>query len=432
MLTRVRTLVRDLADASVVRQPRYRAWERRHVRTAARAGAAVVVVVFLIGAALMSSVAPTVMLLNPPMALAATFLYLALRWRSGPRRNPSGAALVLLILALANSLLPLGFESGAGGVLLAHVAIVIVASALFIPWNTVRHVAWLGICLAMVGGYIGLSSWAGLHATAIDQLMPIMLDSVLISLAGHLILQRQRRGMFLQRMQLRGLNQLAASQARDLHVLADELREAARVDPLTGVANRLRLVEDLEMVAGRDVKHGDGAALMIDIDRFKDYNDGHGHLAGDAVLQRVADALAANTRPTDRVYRFGGEEFLVLLPGATIIEALAVAERQRAAVAGLAIRTERTGRTDEDEVVTISIGVAPLGAGLSDHPTARADEWLRAADTAMYESKMNGRNRVTVARAEPAGRDSSPSARPSGRRPTSASSHVVPRSARAG
>jgi diguanylate cyclase (GGDEF)-like protein len=404
LLNRLRKLVRYLADASVVRQPRYRAWERRNVRTAARSGAAAVAVVFLIGAVLMSSVAPSVALLNPPMALAATSIYLALRWRSGPRRNPNGAALVLATLALTNSLLPLGFVSEVSGILLAHVAIVIVASALFIPWNTIRHLGWLGICLAMVGGYIGLSFWAGLHATAIDQLITITIDSVLISLAGHLILQRQRRGMFLQRMQLRGLNRLAASQARDLHVLTVELREAARVDPLTGVANRLRLEEDLEMVAGRDAGPGEGAALMIDIDRFKDYNDRHGHVGGDEVLRRVADALSANTRPSDRVYRFGGEEFLVLLPGASIIDALAVAERQRAAVAELALRTDRPGRTQEDEVVTISVGVAPLGAGTSDQPAARADEWLHAADTAMYESKMNGRNRVTVARGDKAGR----------------------------
>jgi diguanylate cyclase (GGDEF)-like protein len=334
-LNRLRSLVRDLADAKVVRQPRYRAWERRHVRTAARAGSAVVVVVFLIGAVLMTSVAPTVTLLNPPMALVGTLLYLALRWRRGPRRNPSGAALVLLILVLTNSLLPLGFVSDASGILLAHVAMVIVASALFIPWNTVRHVVWLVICLTMVGGFIGLSFLAGLHATATDQLITITIDSVLISLAGHLILQRQRRGMYLQRMQLRSLNELAARQAQNLRTAAVELREAARVDPLTGVANRLRLGEDLEMVAGRDIERGNGAALMIDIDRFKDFNDRHGHLAGDQVLRQVAHALAANTRPSDRVYRFGGEEFLVLLPGATIIDALAVAERQRAAVADL-------------------------------------------------------------------------------------------------
>jgi diguanylate cyclase (GGDEF)-like protein len=137
---------------------------------------------------------------------------------------------------------------------------------------------------------------------------------------------------------------------------------------------------------------------MIDIDRFKDYNDRHGHVAGDKVLRLVAETLASHCRPSDRVYRFGGEEFIVLLPGATIVDALAVAERQRVAVAELAIQTDRPGRSDDDEVVTISIGVAPMGQGSSDDPTARADEWLRAADTAMYESKANGRNRVTVAR----------------------------------
>lgn len=140
---------------------------------------------------------------------------------------------------------------------------------------------------------------------------------------------------------------------------------------------------------------------MIDIDRFKDYNDKHGHLAGDQVLRQVADALAANTRPTDRVYRFGGEEFLVLLPMATIIDALAVAERQRAAVADLGIRTDRPGRTDDYEVVTINVGVAPLDAASAKEPTAKVDEWLRAADEAMYVSKTTGRNRVTVAHAQP-------------------------------
>ncbi len=404
-MNRLRGLVRGLADANVVRQPRYRAWERRHVRAATRAGAAVLIVVLLFDAATMSSVAPAIAALNLPLAVVGAALLLALRRRSGPRRNPTGAAVLLGATALATSLLPLGLVPEAGTIQLAYVPVVILASALFIPWNTVRHAAWLVVCLAMVLGFVASPFAAGLDESTIGDLLTISIDSVLVSLAGHLVLQRQRRSMFLQKMQLRGLNELAARQGRELRILAEELREAARVDPLTGVANRLRLGEDLEMVAGRDVDRGEGAALMIDIDRFKDYNDGHGHLAGDQVLRQVADALAAHTRPSDRVYRFGGEEFLVLLPGASIIDALAVAERQRAAVADLGIRTDRPGRTQDDEVVTISVGVALLGAGSSDQPTARADEWLRAADTAMYESKMNGRNRVTVARAEPAVRE---------------------------
>jgi diguanylate cyclase (GGDEF)-like protein len=401
----LRRSFRRFVDTDVVSQPRYRAWERRHVRTATRAGAAVLIVVLLFDAAAMSSVAPRIVGLNLALAVVGAALLLALRLRSGPRRNPTGAAILLGVTALATSLLPLGLVPEAGTLQLAYVPLVVVASALFIPWNTARHLSWLVICLAMVFGFVLSPFAAGLGDGAVGDLLTITIDSVLVSLAGHLVLQRQRRSMFLQKMQLRDLNELAAQQARDLLDLADDLREAARVDPLTGVANRLRLGEDLDMVAGRVVDRGQGATLMIDIDRFKDYNDGHGHLAGDGVLRLIADALAANTRPSDRVYRFGGEEFLVLLPGATIIDALAVAERQRVAVEDLAIRTDRQGRTDEDEVVTISVGVAALGLGSSGDPAIRADEWLRAADVAMYESKIAGRNRVTVARSELSGRD---------------------------
>jgi diguanylate cyclase len=390
-----RTIVRSLIDLETVRQPRYRAWERRNVRTAARAGTAVVVVVLLIDAVLMSSVASTIALLNVPLAAVGALMHVALRWRPGPRRNPSGAALVLGILALTTSLLPLGFVPEAGGVLLAYVPIVIVASALFIPWNTIRHLTWLGICLAMVGGFIALPFSAGLHARAIDDLVTITIDAVLISLAGHLVLQRQRRGMFLQRMQLRGLNRLATRQAAELRTLAEELRAVARVDQLTGVANRLRLDEDLEMVARRQEDAAPGAALMIDIDWFKQYNDRHGHLAGDQVLRRVATALASVVRPTDRVYRYGGEEFLVLLPGASVDDATAIAERQREAVLRMGIPIERE-RGPAGEVITISIGVARMVLPASGRPV-NPDAWLKAADEAMYVSKVNGRNQVTVA-----------------------------------
>ena len=395
---RLSRLFRGLLDAEVVGQPRYRAWERRHVRTAARAGTAIVVIVLVFDAIAMSSVAPTIALLNLPLALVGVVMLVALTRRSGPRRNPAGAAYLLGVMALTTSLLPLGLVPEAGPILLAYVPLVIVASALFIPWNTRRHLAWSLTCVAMVFGFAMSPFAANLETRAVDDLVTIAIDSVLVSMGGHLVLQRQRRSMFLQRMQLRGLNQLAARQGRELLGLTDELRAAARVDPLTGVANRLRLEEDLEMVARRDI--AGGAALMIDIDRFKGYNDRHGHLAGDRVLRRVAETLATNARPSDRVYRFGGEEFLVLLPGATIIDALAVAERQRRAIEELAIPTDRQGREDAGEVVTISVGIAPMSLPTSDVGPVQGDAWLRAADAALYESKASGRNRVTVARTE--------------------------------
>lgn len=396
MPQRLRAAFRRILDVDVVGQPRYRAWERRHVRTAARAGTAVLIVVLLFDAVAMIGEAPAIIALNLPLAIAGLGMLVALTRRSGPRRNPAGAALLLGIMALTTSLLPLGLVPGAGAILLAYVPLVIVASALFIPWNTARHLVWSVVCIVMVVGFVVSPFGAGMDAHAVDDLITITIDSVAVSLAGHFVLQRQRRSMFLQRMQLRGLNHLAARQGQDLRQLAEELRAAARVDPLTGVANRLRLDEDLEIVARRDADRDRGAALMIDIDRFKAFNDTHGHVAGDRILREVAGVLAVQSRPSDRVYRFGGEEFLVLLPGATIIEALAVAERLRAAVEALAIPTERSGRVDDDEVVTISVGVAPMHLGDSSAAPGAADGWLKAADAAMYESKVNGRNRVTV------------------------------------
>jgi diguanylate cyclase (GGDEF)-like protein len=391
---RLRILVRDLVDAEVVNHPRYRAWERRHVRSAVRAAAPILVVVLLIDAAVMVAVAPALSALNLAQAAVCVVMYSVLRRRDGPRRNPSGAALVLGPMALTTTLLPLGLVPEAGTILIAYIPITIVASALFIPWNTTRNTTLLAVYLVMVVAFVLSPFSKALDARSAGDLLTITVDSVLVSFAGHLVLQRQRQSMFLQRMQLRDLNQLAARQGRELRKLADELRIAAHVDPLTGVANRLRLDEDLEGVTHRAANVGQGAALMIDIDRFKDYNDNHGHLAGDAVLRRVAAALSAQTRPSDRIYRYGGEEFLVLLPGTSVADAAVVAERQRAAVANLAIPSDRPDAPD-DEVVTVSIGVARIAAG--DESPVEDDGWLRAADDAMYASKSAGRNQVSIA-----------------------------------
>jgi hypothetical protein len=154
LANRIRELLRELIDANVVHQPRYRVWERRHVRSAARVGAAVLIVVLLFDAAAMSSFAPAITALNLPLAAIGAALLLVTRRRSGPRRNPTGAAILIGSTALASSLLPLGLVPEAGTIQIAYVPIVIVASALFIPWNTVRHASWLAVCLGMVFGFV--------------------------------------------------------------------------------------------------------------------------------------------------------------------------------------------------------------------------------------------------------------------------------------
>ncbi|HVU00422.1 MAG TPA: diguanylate cyclase [Polyangiaceae bacterium] len=159
----------------------------------------------------------------------------------------------------------------------------------------------------------------------------------------------------------------------------------ARTDPLTGIANRLRLDEDLRDAWAHAARYGRRYSVALcDVDWFKIYNDHLGHLAGDAVLKRVAEALASELRSTDRIYRYGGEEFLVLFPEQSVKEAAVVAERMRLAVQRLRVRT-----IAGDGVVTVSIGVAERRP--EDQNVAG---WLNRADAALYQAKDEGRNRV--------------------------------------
>ncbi|MEA2283871.1 MAG: hypothetical protein QOK21_4478 [Solirubrobacteraceae bacterium] len=162
------------------------------------------------------------------------------------------------------------------------------------------------------------------------------------------------------------------------------LHADARHDPLTGIGNRLRLAEDLEAVCGRVERYGHAYCVAIaDVDRFKGYNDAHGHPRGDDVLRAVAETLRETVRTGDSVYRYGGEEFVVLLPEQSLAGAEQAAERLRAAVEALAL--PHPG----GDWVTISIGVAGLGDG-----SCAPDALFDTADRALYEAKEAGRNRV--------------------------------------
>ena len=142
--------------------------------------------------------------------------------------------------------------------------------------------------------------------------------------------------------------------------------------------------------------------VMVDVDSFKAYNDRYGHLNGDACLRTVAQTLQANvSSATGAVFRYGGEEFVVLLPDHDQARALAVAESLRLAVR--ALRLLHGGR--EGGVVTISLGVAGMvpGAGPND-----LTEILAAADRALYEAKRQGRDRVIASEAAGEGPGASP------------------------
>ena len=179
-------------------------------------------------------------------------------------------------------------------------------------------------------------------------------------------------------------------QNAELERLNTLLSESARTDPLTGLGNRRRLTEDLEKLASLVGRYATTVcAAMCDLDRFKAYNDDFGHLAGDAALREVGRILSAQLRASDSLYRYGGEELLVLLPHQTADGAMIAAERLRRAVedAGIAHpRNEPAG------VVTVSIGIA-----VADRAEQLLDDTLlHAADQALYEAKRNGRNRAEV------------------------------------
>ncbi len=158
----------------------------------------------------------------------------------------------------------------------------------------------------------------------------------------------------------------------------------ARTDYLTGLSNRRDIVERLEGEISRTHRHRDPFSLIIvDIDRFKEVNDSHGHEAGDRLLEAVALALRASLRLEDYCARWGGEEFLICLTRASLEGALVVAEKLRSSIESLEIDYQgaRISRT-------ISLGVAQYTDGES------LDEIVRGADRALIEAKQAGRNRV--------------------------------------
>ncbi|WP_028266186.1 GGDEF domain-containing response regulator [Arthrobacter sp. MA-N2] len=168
------------------------------------------------------------------------------------------------------------------------------------------------------------------------------------------------------------------------------LAEQARTDPLTKLHNRLKLSEDLEQLHRKCARYGTDYSLAIcDVDNFKRYNDIYGHQAGDSALQAVAASLAGESRQSDGIYRFGGEEFLFLLPGQSAAGAQTRLERALDAVQGLGI--PHSG--NPSGTLTLSAG---LSAYVPEHRVS-SERLLKEADIALYAAKSAGRNRIQVA-----------------------------------
>ena len=160
-------------------------------------------------------------------------------------------------------------------------------------------------------------------------------------------------------------------------------------DQLTGLPNRRSFEERMKIEWSRAIREKTPIGiLMIDIDKFKDYNDTYGHLQGDVILQSIANAFpAVLRRPADFIARWGGEEFIVVLPNTSPAGALEIAEKIRKAA-------EDVNHTDQENRsvrITVSVGV-----NSQEPPSGMLEDFFQGADTALYEAKKQGRNRVCL------------------------------------
>ncbi|RJQ49607.1 MAG: diguanylate cyclase [Desulfobacteraceae bacterium] len=168
--------------------------------------------------------------------------------------------------------------------------------------------------------------------------------------------------------------------------MLEKLQKLAITDGLTRLFNSRHFYNQLELETDRSNRYRHPLALLLlDIDLFKEYNDTYGHLEGDKVLQRIGKVIKACLRKMDTAYRYGGEEFTVLLPETTAVEAKTVAERIRSGIERLTFATDHTQAN-----ITISIGATEY------YQNEDLSEFVQRADRAMYLSKKNGRNRVTT------------------------------------
>jgi two-component system, NtrC family, C4-dicarboxylate transport sensor histidine kinase DctB len=178
---------------------------------------------------------------------------------------------------------------------------------------------------------------------------------------------------------------------RELEALSENLKTMSISDPLTGCYNR-RYFQEIspKMVSAAQRHRRSISILMLDVDFFKKINDGYGHLAGDAVLKEIAQICRATLREPDFLVRFGGEEFVAILPDTATGEALPVAERLRDAIERLQVRLG-----ERELHVTVSIGLSEFAAS-----EVSLEKAFARADIALYEAKRSGRNRVVAYAAE--------------------------------
>jgi diguanylate cyclase (GGDEF)-like protein len=415
MESAVLTGATEKPDAGAVkRDPRIRAVYRRELQQNVRFSAIAVTAGIATGSAIWCVAVPgtalTLITLTLPLVLAGIAIQGVARRRGRRFVVELGMALGLLPIAYAALADLLLWQ--AGPLTLGAMGLILVAFAVFIPLGRRPHVVWLVAANAVFFGLLVVfgrdSSWIDVPALAFAALIASGLSLVAnetqlrrrSQISGQLLavrslyarmkeheldLRRQDEFLFMQQETL-------VVQQDELIRLNGELGTIARLDTLTGLGNRLRLNEDLAQIAGRIERNGGTAGLLImDLDHFKRLNDSMGHLAGDAALRVVAEALRKTSRVGDGLYRYGGEEFLLILHDCDQAALQTAGQRYISAIQAAGIAHSDNPPYGE---LTASAGAVEL----SQANCLDVDSALHDADEALYEAKENGRNRLVVRR----------------------------------
>jgi diguanylate cyclase (GGDEF)-like protein len=258
--------------------------------------------------------------------------------------------------------------------------------------------SWLGVPLLFGSECIGMLTLdkheIGFYDTGHAEVVSSFAAQAAIAIENARLYERSQRELVERKRaeeELRAANQRLKGQLAEIEELQARLREQAIRDPLTGLFNRRYLTETLERELARASREGwPLSVVMIDVDHFKALNDAFGHRAGDLMLLALGNLLSAQTRHGDIACRYGGEEFVVVLPGAPV-----QAARARAEIWRTAFQEMRVAYEAKELKATLSLGLAafPLYGSTSD-------DLLRLADKALYSAKRHGRNRLVISGSE--------------------------------
>jgi diguanylate cyclase (GGDEF)-like protein len=355
------------------------------------------------------AIAVGVVALNLPLVVAG--LVIANLSRRRGRRYIVPLGMILGLLPIVSSLDSIVLSPSYEPLVLATLGLIPLAFAIFLPLQRRQHLTWLVAAnLLFFGGFVA----AGLGDSWKNDLTALAASAGLssaLSLGANEVQLRRRRQMSRQLLAVRGLygrmkeheldlrrqdeflfmqQETLVVQQAELLRLNEELEGIARLDTLTGLGNRLRLNEDLAQIAGRIERNGGTAGLLLmDLDRFKRLNDTLGHLAGDAALRGVAAVLKHTSRVGDGLYRYCGEEFLIILHDADESVLKVAGQRYLTAIQAAGMQH---GDNEPWGVVTASAGATEL----SQRNCMDIDGVLHLADEALYRAKDRGRNRCEV------------------------------------